>query len=140
MNEGRWKRTVVITTKVGVSASSHILRGRWCQLGVTCLIFISSAKSHGHSPIHTSPKGFEPGLVLWRLKRTTNWVSMAWRLSKHVEGIYILFYCLYIVYLYLFEWILIGRKNHIFRGSFKMTSSYYKVTWTFTLHLQALDV
>ena len=56
-NEGGRKIIVVITTNLRVFASSHMLRGRWRQLVVTCLVFTSSIKSRGHSPAHNMFKG-----------------------------------------------------------------------------------
>jgi hypothetical protein len=55
--------------------------------------------------------------VLWRLKHFTSWASAAWRLSEHVEGIYIpsFVYTSFIFYfLFLLEWILIGGNIHTF--------------------------
>jgi len=77
---------VVITTILGVSASSRMLRGgRWRQLVVTCLVFTSSAKPRGHMPAHTGSMGFEPGPVLWPSKHFTNWAFAAWRLIAHAK-------------------------------------------------------
>lgn len=88
--KGERGRTVVITTKLRVSASSHMLRGgRWRQLVVTCLVSTSSAKPRGHMPAHTGPMGFEPGPVLWPSKHFTSWASAAWRLTTHAKEIYI---------------------------------------------------
>jgi len=77
MNEGRRVITVVITTKFGISTSSHMLGDRWRQQVVTCLAFISGTKPCGHSFAHTSSKDFESRLVLWRLKYFTSWISAA---------------------------------------------------------------
>jgi hypothetical protein len=52
--------------------------------------------------------------VLWRLKHFTSWASAAWRLLEHAEGIYIPSIVYTLFFLILFEWILIGRKNHTF--------------------------
>ena len=104
---------MVITTKLGVSASSHMLRGgRWHQLVVTCVVFTSSAKPRGHSPAHIGSKGFEPRPMLWRLKRFTSWASAAWRLSEHAERIYILIQCLYVIY-FIFIWVNFNWKKEL---------------------------
>ena len=82
------------------------------QLVITCLVFTSSTKPRGHSPAHTSSKGFEPGPVLWCLKHFISWTSAACHLLKHAEGIYILSLVYILFFKILFEWVLIGRNNH----------------------------
>ena len=104
-NEGGRERTVVLTTKLGISTSSHMLRGQVAPTGSFLPSFTSSAKPRGHLHAHTGPKGFEHGPMLWRLKHFTSWTSAAWRLLEKVEGIYIPIHCfIFLFYLSIYDW------------------------------------
>ena len=106
------ERTVVITTKVGVSVSYNMLRGRWRQLVVTCLVFTNSVKLRGYLSAHTSSKDFELGPVLWCLKHFISWASAVWNLLEYVKGIYISIDFLYIIY-FIFIWLNFDWRKRI---------------------------
>ena len=146
-NEREREKTVVITTKLEVFASLRLLTrswSRWRQLVVTCLVFTSSAKSHSHSPAHTSSKGFGPGPMLRRLNYFTNWVSAAWRLLEHAEGIYIPIHCLYFIY-FIFIWGDFDWKNetHFFgklQDDVFLVETVYAIRRRTILELHQFDV
>ena len=95
---------MVITTKLGDSASSRMFRDRWRQLVIiSCLVYTTSTKPRGHSPLRRVQWVSNPDRCFGARSNFTSSSPMAWRLITHAEDVYISFieFTLYVFICYL---------------------------------------
>ena len=106
---------------------SHAQGGRWRQLVITCLVSLAVPSHVAICPLIQVQRISNPDQSYGAWSTLHVGLPQLGVCQSMPKGFIFHLLFIYNFLLILFEWIFIGKNNHTFWGSFKMTLSCYKV-------------